>query len=67
MTFNQIYNIFKRFHNHMQQMKYPFHPVQTHRNLIEIIPERKKLLREEKKALKIEVKKAIISQHHKRI
>jgi hypothetical protein len=51
----------------MQQMKYPFHPVQTHRNLIEIIPERKKLLREEKKALKIEVKKAIISQHHKRI
>jgi hypothetical protein len=51
----------------MQQMKYPFHPVQTHRNLMKIIPERKKLLREGRKALKIEVKKAMISQYHKRI
>lgn len=67
MTYNQIYKIFKRFHNHMQQMKYPFHPVQTHRNLMKIIPERKKLLREGRKALKIEVKKAMISQYHKRI
>lgn len=69
MIFNQIYNKFKRVHNHTEEMKYPFHQVQTHKNQMQIISGRKKQLEVEirTRLVKIEVKKVMVIRYLKKI